>query len=68
MYGEPQKITYSLYAAATRMYLDPQLGVSLLVNEQSGTVIVEMRYEAMGLEEYLSRWGQDLPREDPYSK
>ena len=67
-YGQPDQKTYSLYSAGTMMYLYPELGLSLLVDEQQGAVLFEHLFVPMKLEAYFNLWGKDLPLENPYMK
>jgi hypothetical protein len=66
--GEPEKITYSNFMMGTQTYLYPQQGLTFIVETESDQVLFQECSVPMSLDDYMTKWGAELPLEDPFTE
>ena len=64
--GQPEQTTYSTYMRGTRTYLYPGQGLLLIADPLMDNVFIQECFQPQALNDFLSRYGADLPEEDPY--
>lgn len=64
--GQPEHTAYSTYLRGTRTYLYPGQGLLLIADPLMDIVFIQECFQPQALNDFLSRYGADLPEEDPY--
>ncbi len=64
--GQPEQTTYSTYLRGSRTYLYSGQGLLLIADPLMDNVFIQECFQPQALNDFLSRYGADLPEEDPY--
>ncbi len=68
IYGEPVHTAYSDYIQGSMVYAFPAQGRAYIADENLDTVFIQQCFIPMSLENYMSVYGNLLPREDPFTR
>ena len=65
-YGEPEHIAYSYYSQLSHTYAYPSQGLIFVVDDQTNSVLRMDCFVPLSMEDYMQKYGQYLPVENPF--